>query len=119
MALSPDKLQQLKEKVIADNLFVFFPGEEVNHFFTTAIDWIIITNRRLIFIDNNFTSKKRSITSIKYSSITSISITRPGGMLAIGQEVEITVSGRAIEIKFIDSENAKEFYRAMSLILYS
>lgn len=119
MALSLDKLQQLKEKVISENLFVFFPGEEVDHFFATAIDWIIITNRRLIFMDNNFFSSKKSITSIKFSNITSLSIVKPGGMLFIGQEVQLTLSGRAIEIKFIDSDNAKEFYRVMSLILYS
>lgn len=100
------KADEQRQKEI-DSLIL--SGEQVEKVFTLIEDYAAITNKRLIYIDKQWTSTKKGINSVPLSKISCVSLTR-GGMLSFTKEVEIVVSGKAFELKFLDGKQAQEFY---------
>ena len=90
------------------------PNEEVEKLFSMIEDYAFVTNRnRLVFIDKQILSSRKGIYSVPFSKISCISLSR-GGFMKISSEVELTISGKSLELKFYDSNQAKDFYMVIA-----
>ena len=86
------------------------PGEEIDAAFKLVRDMIIFTNRRLMFVDKQgLTGKKSEYHSIPYRAITHFMI-ETAGTFDRDTELKIWISGRKEPI-------VKEFKRGKSTIL--
>lgn len=90
------------------------PNEEVEKLFSMIEDYAFVTNKnRLVFIDKQILSSKKGIYSVPFSKISCVSLSR-GGFMKISSEVELTISGKSLELKFYDGNQAKEFYMTIA-----
>lgn len=105
------KAEEQKQQEIKSFLF---PNEEVDKFFSMIEDYAFTTNRnRLVFIDKQITTSKKGVYSVPFSKISCVSLSR-GGFMKLSNDVELTISGKSLELKFYDNKQAQEFYLTIS-----
>lgn len=86
------------------------PNEEIEKVFSMIEDYAFVTSKkRLVFIDKQILSSRKGVYSVPFSKISCVSLSR-GGFMKISSEVELTISGKSLELKFYDSNQAKDFY---------
>ena len=90
------------------------PNEEVEKVFSMVEDYAFVTNRkRLVFIDKQLISSRKGVYSVPFSKISCVSLSR-GGFMKLSSEVELTISGKSLELKFYDGNQAKDFYMTIA-----
>lgn len=87
--------------------------EEVETIFPLVEDYIAFTNLRAIFVDKQFTSSKKSISSVFYEKITSLSLSK-GGFMKLSKEFQIGVGSKGFEFKLYDENHVAEIYKFLS-----
>jgi hypothetical protein len=88
-------------------------GEEIEQIFPLIEDYIVFTNDRVIFVDKQFTSSKKSISSVYFEKITSISLSK-GGFMQIAKEIKIGVGSKGFDFKMYDENATVEVYKLLS-----
>lgn len=90
------------------------PEEEVEKVFSMIEDYAFVTNRkRLVFIDKQLLSNRKGVYSVPLSKISCVSLSR-GGFMKLSSDVELTISGKSLELKFYDGNQAKDFYMTIA-----
>jgi len=95
---------------------IFAPDEQVQQAYQFVRDTIIFTDRRLIFVDyQGVTGKKTEYLSIPYRSISSFSV-QTTGHFDIDAELFIWVVGRPDPVRkeFSNDKNVHEIQRALA-----
>ena len=110
-ALKEINPELLKSKVD----FMLVDEEELLRAYQSVRDYLILTTKRLIFVDiQGITGKKQEYKSIGYSKISSFSV-ETAGTFDFDSEMKIWVSGLGIfEIEFAKNTDVKPILRILS-----
>lgn len=87
-------------------------GEQVQQLFGLVTDWVAVTPIRLIFVNGSWSDTRNTITSIPFSRIQAVHLSK-GGFMKFSKDVKVSISGHDFEMKFLDSENAMEMYNTI------
>lgn len=110
-SVAADKAKKL-EKVRQEVMPMLLPDEELDSCFPLTLDFIAITNKRLLFVDKKWNSSKRAMISVPWSKVTGVLMER-GGFMSFSQEVEVAVGSKAYEFKFYSPEEAMGAYNTI------
>lgn len=100
------------EEIHTENLKPFlFEGENVEHIYSLVTDFVALTNKRLIFVDQSVFSKETGVITIPYSKIEKIGIVKDKKW-SLSDKVEITTRNDKHELKLI--KGGLEFYKKLS-----
>jgi len=106
--------QQIEEvKAFVDSLLM--PGEEIEKLFRLGIEFVAITNKRLILKDtDSVISRKSSVTTIPLSKVSAVSYDPPVSKLAPGMPtLKIFASGVSVDLNGFNHEFVKEAYNSI------
>lgn len=99
------------EQYIQDFLF---PEETVECTYKLINDFVILTSKRVIFIDRSFLFLETIIRSIPYHKIDSISVERNKKLFSVSSVVKITTWGREYKLKIRKGEDVMDFYNTLA-----
>ena len=105
-----EKIRESSTKEVAPFLI---EDEVIEDLYPLTEDFIIFTNYRAIFVDKQFTSSKKAISSVFYEKITSISLSK-GGFLKLSKDFQIGVGSKGFEFRLYDENHVAEIYRFLS-----
>jgi hypothetical protein len=88
-----------------------FEGENIENIYPLKNDFAALTNKRLIFVDQNVLVKETGVVSVPYSRIDKIAIVKDKTW-AITDEVEITTRHDKFELKFL--RDSLDFYNRLA-----
>lgn len=110
-----DKMNsKMQEQRIQEISSFLLDNEKVDKLFPMIEDYAFTTNKnRLVFIDKQMLSSKKGVYSVPFSRISCVSLSR-GGFMKLTNDVELTISGKSLELKFYDSMQAQDFYLTIS-----
>lgn len=88
-------------------------GEVIEHIYPLILDFLCITNKRLIFVDKDLNlskpKTKTQIHSIPFSKIESVSLEKNDKLFAFTNTIEIATKAETHELKFT-STNIVEIF---------
>lgn len=87
-------------------------GEELEATVNLVFDKILITNRRIIFVDHKVLTTRRKYISIPYNRISAIEI-ELGGAMELSRELTIVVGSREYEIKSTSIDGITYIYNKL------
>lgn len=95
--------------------FMLVEDEELLRAYQSTRDFLILTTKRIIFVDiQGITGKKQEFKSIGYSKISSFSV-ETSGVFDYDSELKIWVSGMGIfEVEFTKNTDIKPLLRIIS-----
>ncbi len=108
-----EKSKKILSKAKEEAGLLILPKEEIQNIFLLTEDYLILTNKRILLIDKSVGSNQRSIVTIPYSKIESVSLAK-GGVSVFSPEVEISVGSSYFDFKLRTPEDAVDFYRDLS-----
>ena len=88
-----------------------FEGEEIDSVYSHSVDFVALTNKRLIFVDQGIFSREIGVVTIPYSKIEKIAIVKDKHW-TIKNEVEVTTKHDKHELKLYKA--GLEFYNKLS-----
>lgn len=112
MGFFDNQKKKLEDKIQKELDSFLIENESVNAVYAYGIDFCAITNKRVIYVDKQWSSSKQGVISIPFSKITAISLTK-GGFMSFSKEVELTIGSKIIELKFISDTDAMAFCKAV------
>lgn len=89
------------------------PGEEIKDVFLLSEDFLILTSKRILLIDKTIGSNQRSIVTIPYNKIESVSLAKSNTSV-FSPEVEISVGSSYFDLRLRNPQDAVDFYRKLS-----
>lgn len=103
-----------QKEIIKKELETFLiKDENIEIVFILTVDFVCLTNKRLIFVDKTILSKKSAIITIPYNKITSIAIQK-GGAFSITDIIEINVSSESHDLKLYKGEDVINLYNSLA-----
>lgn len=91
-----------------------FDGETIEHVYGLAIDFVALTNKRLIFVDQSLLGKETGVVSIPYSHIDEIGIVKDK-FWSMSDKVLITTKHGKHELKLLQSKDESlKFYNTLA-----
>jgi len=92
---------------------MLLPGEELIDVYSAVFDYVALTSHRVLFLNDGFTSKKKTWTSVPYGKITAVGFQKGKSFLSFSKTVVIAVSSADYEMSLLDEENARELHQAI------
>ncbi len=111
------RLKKVDDSTFADLISLFtVGGERIVGTYQSVRDGVVFTNKRIITINvQGMTGKKKDITSIPYSKITTFSL-ESAGVLDLDAELEIYMSAVGkVKFEFTSSTDIMEICRMISI----
>ncbi|MHC1683401.1 MAG: PH domain-containing protein [Clostridiaceae bacterium] len=107
--------QDFKEKCMDQIKEFLLAGEVVEGIYPLVIDFLCITNKRLLFVDKDISFKepKTTIYSITYNNITGIGLEKNEKVFAFTDVISIVTRGKTFDLKFIKGTNLVEIYNGI------
>jgi hypothetical protein len=93
-----------------------FEGEEVLQTYGLLLDFVALTNKRILFVDKTAMSRRTAVISIPYSKVEAISIEK-GKLWSLSNRVEIQTKGRTYELEFLKGADVMGFYRTLARMI--
>ncbi len=89
-------------------------GEIIEGIYPLFVDFLCITNRRLIFVnkDLSFKEPKTTMVTLPYKNINSVELEKK--VTGFTDKIIISARSRTYELKFIKNPNLKEIYNLIS-----
>lgn len=112
-SVAADKAKKL-DKVRQEIEPLLLQGEQLESCYPLSLDFVAITNKRMLFVDKKWSSSKRAMISVPWNKVTGVAMER-GGFMAFSQEVEVAVGSKSYEFKFYSPEESMEAYNAILL----
>lgn len=108
----PKPKQDIKERYLQEIKDFLLDGESVEGIYPLILDFLCITNKRLIFVDKDLSFKepKTTIYSITYNNIGGIGLEKNEKVFAFTDVISIVTRGKTFNLKFIKGTNLKEIY---------
>lgn len=90
-------------------------GESIEGIYSLLLDYLCFTNKRLIFVDKDFSFKdpKTTILSVPYGNIYEVGLQKNEKAFALMDEIILVTKGKTHELKFIKGTNIKEVYNKL------
>ncbi|WP_125152013.1 PH domain-containing protein [Clostridium rectalis] len=101
------------EKYMKEIENFLFPGEGVEHIYETVNKFSCVTNKRLLFVDENTIMKETSIVSIPYSKIDIITIPK-NYCTCSNNKIRFFAKGRQYELCFLKEDDTLSFYKVLA-----
>jgi hypothetical protein len=108
--MKESQLLQYKEEIQP----VLLPDEEIISIYGLFVDFAAITNKRLLFMDKSVTSKNKSLITIPFSKISSVSLVNVKNLMVSVYEIEISTGHRQFDLKFANKDLLTEFYKTIT-----
>jgi len=104
--------QDINEKHRSEINELLLPGEEIEYIYPLFIDFLCLTNKRLIFVDKDLSFKepKTTIYSTPYKNILSVGLEKNEKVFAFTDKLAIVTKGKTHELKFLKVTNIKDVY---------
>ncbi len=103
----------LSDNVKKELLKILPENDVLEHVFTIKEDFCAITNKRIVFIDKNVGSARKTLTSVPFSKINFVALKR-GGLLDFNKEVIISSGGLNLVLETMDIDIAYAIVREIS-----
>jgi hypothetical protein len=103
-----DQAKKINEEKVRQFLF---DGEILENVYALSLDFVAITNKRLIFVDSKVFTKETGVVSVPFRAIDKIAIIKDKAW-ALGDRIEITTRNDKYELKLL--KNGLEFYKELS-----
>ncbi|UZH06423.1 PH domain-containing protein [Heyndrickxia coagulans] len=92
----------------------FYSKETIEHVYGLAIDFVALTNKRLIFVDQSLFGKETGVVSIPYSRIDEIGIVKDK-FWSMSDKIMITTKHDKHELKLLQGKDeALKFYNTLA-----
>jgi len=90
-------------------------GEEVERIYPLFIDFMAITNKRLIYVDKDLSLKdpKTTIYSTTFDKIVEVGIVKSEKLFSMTEELIIVTKGKTHELKFLKGTNMMDVYKGI------
>jgi len=88
--------------------------EKIEELYSLLLDYVCITNKRLIFVDKSIMDQEVEIVTLPFSKIETISVVKNSKMFALTDKIKIMTKNKDYELKFIKNTNVKEFYNSLA-----
>lgn len=108
-----EKARKILARAKEEASVLLLSGEEIKNVYLLAEDYLILTGKRILLVDKTVGSNQRSIVTIPYSKIESISLAK-GNLAVFSPEVEISVGSSFFDFKLRSGDDAIDFYRNLS-----
>jgi len=109
-----DKAEQQKRTKATDEASTFLlEGEAVTDLYFLIEDFLVLTDKRVLFVNKNIFSSKKQITTLPYSKITAINLEK-GGFMTFSKELEIHVGAARYELKLWKEDDVMDIYKKIS-----
>ncbi|MBE6049340.1 MAG: PH domain-containing protein [Clostridium sp.] len=110
-----DKEKKSAMEVYGDKVKEFLLlGEEIESIYPLVLDFLCVTNKRLIFVDKEISFKEptTSIITIPYKNITGVGLVKNQKLLSISDELIIKTYRENYKLKFLrlESSNIVQIY---------
>jgi len=92
---------------------LLYQGEFLIQTVGTALDFVALTNERIIFVDRTVFGKKKAIISIPYSKIDAITWEK-GSFWSGMSRLEIVTRAKTYELSFRKETNVQGFYQLLA-----
>ncbi|WP_017731132.1 PH domain-containing protein [Nafulsella turpanensis] len=113
-----DKIKKVLTKAREETALLILPQETIQQMYLLTEDYLILTNKRVLLIDKSLGSNQRSIVTIPYTKIESVSLAK-GNLAVFSPEVEISVGSSYFDFKLRTPDDAIDFYRHLSSYILS
>ncbi|GGB82863.1 hypothetical protein GCM10007424_23610 [Flavobacterium suaedae] len=113
MGFLDKQIKKIEEKCKEELKTLLLEDETLEKFYLVKEDYCAITNLRLIFVDNSFTSSKKATTGVPFNKISFVSL-KKGGTFTISKDVIVHVGNKDIEIDLYDTNQAIEIFKIIS-----
>jgi hypothetical protein len=113
-----EKLRKTLTKAKEEASVLILPNEKIREVYLLTEDYLILTNKRVLLLDKTLGSNQRSIVTIPYNRIESVSLAK-SSLSVFSPEVEISVGSSYFDFKLRTAEEAIEFYRNLSSLILS
>lgn len=110
MGFFDKQLEKIKNRAIIEAESLLIDGEIIEEFYVVKEDYCALTNKRLLFIDNNISGKKLS-SGIPYNKINAVSLKKAG---SISKEIVVLVGSREFEICLYSTEDAIKIFKKIT-----
>ncbi|SDJ24741.1 PH domain-containing protein [Natribacillus halophilus] len=87
--------------------------EQLLHTYGLMIDFVALTDQRIIFVEKSWVSKRSEVVSIPYSKIEEIALLKDRRM-AISNPVRISTRSNNHQLNLIKGNDAVGFYKQLS-----
>ena len=103
------------EEIHGDKIKEFlFEGEILEHVYGLVVDFVALTNKRMIFVDKSVFSKETGVISVPYSKIEKIAIVKDK-FWSLSDKIEVTTRSDKHELKLLQGKNeGLKFYTTLS-----
>lgn len=88
-------------------------GERIEAIYRLVIDEMCFTNKRIIFVNKEALSTKKSIVHLPYASIYHFSVEK-GGVLELDNEITLYTKGGEFEMEFSKGTNILEVEKLLA-----
>lgn len=92
---------------------LLYPGEYLIQTVGTLLDFVALTNERMIFVDRSVFGKRKAIISIPYSKIDAISLEKSSFWSGMNR-LEIVTRAKTYELTFFKQANVQGFYQLLA-----
>ena len=113
-----EKTRKILAKAKEEAEVLLLPKEDIKNIYLLTEDYLILTGKRILLIDKTVGSNQRSIVTIPYSKIESVSLAK-SSLSVFSPEVEISVGSSFFDFKLQTAEDAIDFYRSLSSLILS
>lgn len=111
-----EKEKKEPRQIYEDQIREFLlPNEQIEQVYGLFLDFMCITNKRLIFVDKelSFKEPKTTIFSYPFSQITGVGLEKNEKAFAFTDELIIVTKGKTHDLKFLKGTNIKEVYNTL------
>lgn len=114
MGFLNNQIEKAKAKNLEEVSKFLLDSESVESVILLSIDFLVVTNKRLVFVDKSWNTTKKSIISIPYSKITHISVQQGGGLFSLSKEFEIYIGKESYEFKLMNQAEIIDLYKMIA-----
>ncbi|WP_321994844.1 PH domain-containing protein [Clostridium butyricum] len=88
------------------------PGETIEAIYPLILDYICLTNKRILFVDNNISMKdpKTIFTTIPYKNLISVGFEKNEKAIGFTDQLTLTTNYKEYGLKFLKVTDCKEIY---------
>jgi hypothetical protein len=103
-----------KARIVEEINGFLLEGEEIENIYIAIVDFVCLTNKRMIFADKSgVLAKGDFMVSVPYKNIISVFTTK-GGWNSFSDFVGFSTAGSVHQLKLTKGENAKECFKSIT-----
>jgi hypothetical protein len=108
-----EKVKKTPLEIYEDEVKEFlFSDENIEDIYPLILDFLCLTNKRMIFVDKDFSFKepKTTIYSVPYNQISGVGLEKNEKVFAFTDELILSTRAKNFNLKLVKGTNIKEVY---------